>query len=189
MVACVITPFLSILIHIFWWTHIFFSVGFHLGMGLLGHMVQHFPKASTICFTSPNTFFLLILFPCLTSTIIAMLLQYEKSFPLLCFSLQRTRSLLLLPLLFILICVCVCVCMWWCGLVTESCPTLVTTMDRRAWQATVHGILQARILEWVAISFSRGSSWPRKWTGVSCIVGGFFINWTTREAHKYNKKK
>ena len=37
-------------------------------------------------------------------------------------------------------------------------------------------------LEWVAYPFSRGSSWPRKWTGVSCIAGGFFINWAIREA-------
>ena len=39
-----------------------------------------------------------------------------------------------------------------------------------------------RILEWVANPFSRGSSWPRNWTGISCIVGGFFISWATREA-------
>ena len=38
---------------------------------------------------------------------------------------------------------------------------------------TVHGILQARILEWVAYPFSRTSSWPRNWTRVSCIAGGF----------------
>ena len=40
-------------------------------------------------------------------------------------------------------------------------------------QYTVHGILQARILEWVAFPFSKGSSPPRKWTGVSCIAGRF----------------
>ena len=89
---------------------------------------------------------------------------------------------------------------------------------------TVHGILQARILEWVAVPFSRGSSqpkvqitspalqadslpaepqespripewiaysfsgrssWPRNWTGVSCIAGGFFTSWATREARVY----
>ena len=48
---------------------------------------------------------------------------------------------------------------------------------------TVHGILQARILEWVAFPFSRGSSQPRDWTQVSRITGGFFTSWTTREAH------
>ena len=39
-----------------------------------------------------------------------------------------------------------------------------------------------RILEWVAIPFSSGSSWLRNWTGVSCIAGGFFTSWATREA-------
>ena len=46
----------------------------------------------------------------------------------------------------------------------------------------VHGILEARILEWVAIPFSRVSSWPRDQTRVSCITGRFFTVWTTREA-------
>ena len=46
----------------------------------------------------------------------------------------------------------------------------------------VHGILQARILEWVAFPFSRGSSQPRDQTQVSCIVGRFFTVWATREA-------
>ena len=43
----------------------------------------------------------------------------------------------------------------------------------------------ARIQEWVAYPFSSGSSWPRNWTGVSCIAGGFFTNWAIREAHIY----
>ena len=43
----------------------------------------------------------------------------------------------------------------------------------------VHGILQARILEWVAVPFSRGSSQPRDWIQVSCIGGGFFPGWAT----------
>ena len=46
----------------------------------------------------------------------------------------------------------------------------------------VHGILQARILEWVAISFSRGSSPPRNWTLVSCIAGRFFTHEATRDS-------
>ena len=45
----------------------------------------------------------------------------------------------------------------------------------------VHGILQASILEWVAFPFSKGSSQPRDPTQVSCIAGGFFTNWATRE--------
>ena len=47
--------------------------------------------------------------------------------------------------------------------------------------SSVHGILQARILEWVAISFSRGSSWPRDRTQVSHIAGRCFNLWATRE--------
>ena len=47
---------------------------------------------------------------------------------------------------------------------------------------TVHGILQARILEWVAVPFSTGSSQPRDQNQVSHIAGGFFISWATREA-------
>ena len=49
--------------------------------------------------------------------------------------------------------------------------------------SSVHGILLARILEWVAISSSRGSSQPRGWTLVSHIAGRFFTVWDTREAH------
>ena len=49
----------------------------------------------------------------------------------------------------------------------------------------VHGILQARILEWVAFPFSRGSSQPRDWIQVSHIAGGFFTSWATREAQEY----
>ena len=48
--------------------------------------------------------------------------------------------------------------------------------------SSVHGILQTRILEWIAIPFSRGSSRPRDWTQVSFIVGRFFTIWATREA-------
>ena len=48
--------------------------------------------------------------------------------------------------------------------------------------SSVHGIFQARILEWVAISFSRGSFWPRDWTQVFCIVGRRLTVWATRKA-------
>ena len=50
---------------------------------------------------------------------------------------------------------------------------------------TVHGILQARILEWVAFPFSRGSSQPRDRTQTSRIAGRFFTSWATREAQEY----
>ena len=49
---------------------------------------------------------------------------------------------------------------------------------------TVHGILQARILEWVAFPFSRGSSQPWDQTMVSCIAGRFFTSWAIREAQE-----
>ena len=50
---------------------------------------------------------------------------------------------------------------------------------------TVHGILQARMLKWVAVPFSRESSQPRDWTQVSHIAGRFFTSWDTREAQEY----
>ena len=58
----------------------------------------------------------------------------------------------------------------------QSCLTLCDPLDY-----TLHGILQARILEWTAIPFSRGSSQPRDWTRVSHIVGRRFTIWATRE--------
>ena len=64
--------------------------------------------------------------------------------------------------------------------VAQLCPTLYDPMDY-----TVHGILQARILEWVAFPFSRGSSQHRDQTQISHIAGRFFTNWVTREAHEY----
>ena len=54
-------------------------------------------------------------------------------------------------------------------------------MDCSPPGSSVHGIFQARVLEWVAISFSRKSSRPRDWTQVSCIVGRRFAIWVTRE--------
>ena len=63
--------------------------------------------------------------------------------------------------------------------VTQLCPTLCNPVDCSLPGSFLHGILQARILEWVAISFSRGSSWPRDQTGVSCIGGRCFNLWAT----------
>ena len=68
-----------------------------------------------------------------------------------------------------------------CVLVAQSCPTLWDPMDCNPPGSSVHEIFQARILEWVAISFSRGSSQPRDRTRVSCTAGKFFTNWATRE--------
>ena len=66
--------------------------------------------------------------------------------------------------------------------VAQSCSTLCLPMDCSLPGSSVHGIFQARVLEWVAISFSRGSSWPRYRTQVSCTTGRHFIIWATREA-------
>ena len=55
-------------------------------------------------------------------------------------------------------------------------------MDCSLPGSSVHGILLARILEWVAVLFSRGSFWPRDWICGSCIAGKFFTVWATREA-------
>ena len=67
-------------------------------------------------------------------------------------------------------------------LVSQSCPTLCNPMDCSPPGSSVHEIFQTRILEWVAISFSRGSSQPRDQTQVFCTAGRFFTNWATREA-------
>ena len=64
----------------------------------------------------------------------------------------------------------------------QSCPTLCHPMDCSPPGSSVHGILQARILEWVAIPFLRGSSWPRDQTPVCSIAGRFFTIWAMGEA-------
>ena len=63
----------------------------------------------------------------------------------------------------------------------QSCLTLCSPMDCSPPGSSVHGILQVRILEWVVMPSSRGSSWPRNPTWVSCIAGRFFTHWATRE--------
>ena len=78
------------------------------------------------------------------------------------------------------VCLCACVCV--CVLVTLSCLTFCDPVDWRPPGSSVHGILQARILEWIPISCSRGSSWPSDWTRVSHVAGRFFTVWATREA-------
>ena len=67
-------------------------------------------------------------------------------------------------------------------LVVQLCLTLCDPMDCSLPGSSVHGILQARILEYVAIPFCKGSSQPRDQTQVSCIASGFFTIWATREA-------
>ena len=63
--------------------------------------------------------------------------------------------------------------------VPQLCPTLCNPMDY-----TVHGVLQARILEWVAFPVSRGSSQSRDLTQISHIASGFFTNWAIRESQQ-----
>ena len=65
--------------------------------------------------------------------------------------------------------------------VAQSCPTLCDPMDCSLPGSSVHGIFQAIVLEWIAISFSRGSSWPRDGTWVSHILDRRFTVWATRE--------
>ena len=71
------------------------------------------------------------------------------------------------------------------ALVTQSCLPLCDPMDHRS---SVHLIFQARILEWVVIPFSKGSSQIRDQTRVSCIAGRFLTVWATREVH-WNLRK
>ena len=66
----------------------------------------------------------------------------------------------------------------------KSLSRFVTPVDCSLPDSTIHGIFQVRILEWDAISFSRGSSQPRDWTQVSCIANRRFTVWVTSEAYK-----
>ena len=63
--------------------------------------------------------------------------------------------------------------------VAQSCPTLCDPMECSLPDSSIHGIFQARVLEWVAISFSRGSSWPSNRTWVSRIAGRRLTAWAT----------
>ena len=71
-------------------------------------------------------------------------------------------------------------------LVAQLCPTLCKPMDCNLLGSSVHGISQARILEWVVIPFFKRSSSPMDWTSVSWIAGRFFTIWATREVPSEN---
>ena len=90
-----------------------------------------------------------------------------------------------------------CICLW-CILINLLCEhsestcmhacsvasvvsTLCDPVDCRLPGSSVHGILQERILKWIAVSFSRGSSQPRDQTTISCLAGGFSYHWAVRE--------
>ena len=67
-------------------------------------------------------------------------------------------------------------------LVAQSYTTVCNPMSFNLPVSSVHGIPQARILEWIAVSLSRGSFWPRDWTWISWIADRFCTMWATREA-------
>ena len=69
------------------------------------------------------------------------------------------------------------------GLVPQLCLTLWDPMDCSLPGSSIHGTSWARILEWVAISFSRGSFLHRDWTHISCVGMRILYHWATREAH------
>ena len=70
---------------------------------------------------------------------------------------------------------------WLVGLVPKLGPTLLRPHGLCSRPgSSVHGIFQTRMLEWVAISFSRGFSWPRDWTWVACFAGRFFADWAIK---------
>ena len=73
--------------------------------------------------------------------------------------------------------------------VAQSCLTLYDSIDRSLPGLSIHGIFQARVLEWVAISFSRGSSRPRDQTWVSRIVGRRFTVWVTTISDTLEQKQ
>ena len=68
-------------------------------------------------------------------------------------------------------------------LVAQSCRTLCDPMDCSPPVSSVHRILQAGILQWAAISSSRGPSWPRDWAQAPALTGRCFTVWATREGH------
>ena len=70
----------------------------------------------------------------------------------------------------------------YCCLVPLFCSPLCDPMDYSSPDSSVYGTSQARILEWVTISFSRGSSQPRDWTCIPCIRRQILCHWATREA-------
>ena len=119
------------------------------------HLIYHSCCEILLKYQSPLKFFLLS--------------SKEKQRPFLCritfLSVEAYTHPCVLSSLSFFIELCVCM------KVTQSRPTLCNPMDY-----TVHGILQARILEWVAFPFSRGSSQRRDRTQVSCIAGGFFTS-------------
>ena len=69
--------------------------------------------------------------------------------------------------------------------VAQSCLTLCDPMDCSILHSAIHGIFQARVLEWGAIAFSRAPSWPWDQTRISCIVGRRFTIWATNSSSNH----
>ena len=87
----------------------------------------------------------------------------------------------------LIVCVCVCVCVW-CFVVVYSLSCVWLLQPHGLYSpsdSSVRGISQTIILEWVAISSSRGSSWSRDWTCIFCIGRRILSHWVTRETHLY----
>ena len=103
----------------------------------------------------------------------AMNTGVQVSFPIMVFSGYMSRSGIAGSLC---VCLCVCVCVCVCVLVAQSCPTLCNSLDCNPPGSSVHGILQASILEWVVISFFRRSSPPRDRTWFSCIAADSLLS-------------
>ena len=114
--------------------------------------------------------------------IVLISVYVAKHFPVVLTFKSKSEQMKVLDSYFF--CFLKCVTPFWSitnSLQAQSCPTLCDPMVCSLPGSSVPGILQARILEWVALSFSRRSSQPRDWTWVSRIVGRHFTIWATRE--------
>ena len=79
----------------------------------------------------------------------------------------------------------ICLSLYIC-MCAQPCPTLSDHMNCSPPGSSVHGISQARILEWVALSYSRRSTWPRDWNHITCIRRWILYYWATWEAHTHS---
>ena len=127
-----------------------------------------------------------MLFPSVPKTIIK-LISVVKATHSIVFLLWQPK-LIKIPSLTVIVTICMGVCAHTSHSVAQSCLTLCHPMDCSSLGSTVHGIFQARILKWVAISYSRGSSWTRDWTHVSwvsCIGRQIVYHWCHLESRMY----
>ena len=145
---------------------------------------------NTLNLSMPNFYFQQIFLLFSAKNLFFICSAHSSTFPLKCYYLVVAFWILLS---FLYLCHRLSHCHWYFAIgfsllqhmkkkVAQSCPTLCDTMYCSSPGFSVHGILQARTLEWEAISFSRGSSGPRDRTQVSCIAGRFFTTWATQGA-------